>query len=58
MSIDRAVGGMEQYLLKLDTNETYNRLRFKASQWLHDKGLLNDDVERVYCVLIMLLSQP
>ena len=29
MSIDRAVGGMEQYLLKLDTNETYNRLRFK-----------------------------
>ena len=34
MSIDRAVGGMEQYLLKLDTNETYNRLRFKASQWV------------------------
>ena len=34
---------MEQYLLKLDTNETYNRLRFKASQWLHDKGLLNDE---------------
>lgn len=43
MSIDRAVGGMEQYLLNLDTNETYNRLRFKASQWLHSKGLLNDD---------------
>ncbi len=43
MSIDRAVGGMEQYLLKLDTNETYNRLRFKASRWLHDKGLLNDE---------------
>ena len=43
MSIDRAVGGMEQYLLKLATNETYNRLLFKASQWLHDKGLLNDE---------------
>ncbi len=43
MSIDRAVGGMEQYLLNLDTNETYNRLRFKASQWLHAKGLLNED---------------
>lgn len=43
MSIDRAVGGMEQYLLKLDTNETYNRLRFKASRWLHEKGLLNDE---------------
>ena len=42
MSIDRAVGGMEKYLLNLDTNETYNRLRFKASQWLHSKGYLND----------------
>lgn len=43
MSIDRAVGGMEQYLLNLDTNETYNRLRFKASKWLHSKGYLNED---------------
>lgn len=43
MSIDRSVGGMEQYLLNLDTTETYNRLRFKASQWLHSKGYLNDD---------------
>ena len=43
MSIDHAVGGMEQYLLQLDTNATYNRLRFKASQWLHHKGYLNDD---------------
>ncbi len=42
MSIDRAVGGMEQYLLNLDTNETYNKLRFKASQWLGSKGWLND----------------
>ncbi len=43
MSIDRAVGGMEKYLLNLDTNETYNKLRFKASQWLHSRGYLNDD---------------
>ena len=43
MSIDRAVGGMEKYLLNLDTNATYNRLRFKASQWLHAKGYLPDD---------------
>ena len=42
MSIDRAVGGMEKYLLNLDTSETYNRLRFKASKWLHAKGYLND----------------
>lgn len=43
MSIDRAVGGMEKYLLNLDTNATYNRLRFKASQWLHSKGYLNEN---------------
>ena len=43
MSIDRAVGGMEQYLLNLDTNETYNKIRFRAAQWLHAKGLLNDN---------------
>jgi len=42
MSIDRAVGGMEKYLLNLDTNETYNKVRFKLSQWLHSKGYLND----------------
>ena len=43
MSIDRAVGGMEKYLLQLDTNETYNKIRFKASQWLHSKGILNNN---------------
>ena len=42
MSIDRAVGGMEKYLLQLDTTETYNRLRFKASSWLRSKGYLDD----------------
>ena len=46
MSIDRAVGGMQEYLLSLSTNETYNALRFKASRWLHSKGLLNDDRRR------------
>lgn len=43
MSIDRAVGGMEKYLLNLDTNAMYNRLRDRASQWLRSKGYLNDD---------------
>lgn len=43
MSIDRAVGGMEKYLLNLDTNATYNRLRDRASQWLRSKGYLYDD---------------
>ena len=43
MSIDRAVGGMENYLLHLNTNETYNRLRFKAARWLNSKGLLGEN---------------
>ena len=43
MSIDRAVGGMEKYLLNLDTNETYNRLRFKAARWLHANGYLSEN---------------
>ena len=34
---------MEKYLLNLDTNETYNRLRFKASRWLYAKGYLNEE---------------
>lgn len=43
MSIDRSVGGMKQYLLKLNTNETYNRLRYKAATWLRSNGMLDDD---------------
>ncbi len=43
MSIDRSVGGMKQYLLGLNTNETYNALRFKATRWLNKRGLLEDD---------------
>lgn len=43
MSIDRSVGGMKQMLLELNTGETYNRLRYKASKWLKGKGYLKDD---------------
>ena len=43
MSIDRSVGGMKQLLLSLNTNETYNRWRFKATKWLRGKGYLHDD---------------
>lgn len=42
MSIDRAVGGMEKYLLNLDTNATYNKVRFKVARWLEDNGHLSD----------------
>ena len=43
MSIDHSVGGMKQLLLGLNTNETYNRWRFKATKWLRGKGYLHDD---------------
>ena len=43
MSIDRSVGGLKQALLKLNTNETYNNVRFKLSKWLNAKGYLDDD---------------
>ncbi len=43
MSIDRSVGGMKQYLLRLSTNETYNKVRFKMARRLQKWGLLKDD---------------
>ena len=41
MSIDHSVGGMRQYLLNLNTNDKYNRLRYRLSQLFGDLGLLN-----------------
>ena len=43
MSIDRSVGGMQQYLLNLATNEHYNALKFKAARWMNRHGMMNDD---------------
>ena len=43
MSIDRSVGGMKHYLLRLNTNETYNKWRFKVATWLKSNGMLNDE---------------
>ncbi|MBO4606927.1 MAG: 1-deoxy-D-xylulose-5-phosphate synthase, partial [Prevotella sp.] len=43
MSIDRSVGGMQQYLLSLNTSETYNKVRYKVANWLQGKGMLGDD---------------
>jgi 1-deoxy-D-xylulose-5-phosphate synthase len=42
-SIDRAVGGMAQYLLDLNLSEGYNRLRFRLAQWGQERGWLNDE---------------
>lgn len=43
MSIDRSVGGMKHYLLRLNTNETYNKWRFKVAMWLRSNGMLDDE---------------
>lgn len=43
MSIDRSVGGMKQYLLGLNTNEAYNKIRFRASRFMQQHGMLKDD---------------
>jgi len=43
MSIDRSVGGMQKYLLGLNTHRTYNAIKFKTTRWLYSKGLMNDD---------------
>lgn len=42
MSIDRAVGGMKEYLLHLHTSNWYNRMRFRISQKLIEWGVLNE----------------
>lgn len=46
MSIDRAVGGMKNYLTRLNTGYTYNRLRFKISQRLTSWGWLDEKRRR------------
>ena len=46
MSIDRSVGGMKQYLLSLNTNESYNRWRDRAARWLREHGMLNEKRRR------------
>ena len=43
MSIDKSVGGMRKYLLKLTTNTTYNNLRYKMSKRLTKWGLLSEN---------------
>ena len=43
MSIDRAVGGMKDYLLHLHTSNWYNRLRFRVAQKFTQWGLLNEN---------------
>lgn len=42
MSIDRSVGGMKQYLLKLQTSNLYNRFRFKTAKKFFAFGLMSE----------------
>ena len=46
MSIDRSVGGMKHYLLRLQTSGTYNRWRFSTAKRLWRWGILNDSRRR------------
>jgi len=46
MSIDRSVGGMRTYLLRLTTNTTYNNIRYKISQKLFGWGILTEKRRR------------
>ena len=46
MSIDRSVGGMRKYLLRLTTNTTYNNIRYKISKKLFGWGILNEKRRR------------
>lgn len=40
MSIDRSVGGLRSYLLRLNTGQGYNRFRDKVGRWLRGRGKL------------------
>ena len=42
MSIDRSVGGMKQYLLSLNTNESYNKWRNTIASWMKSHGWLDE----------------
>lgn len=46
ISIDRAVGGMNDYLMHLHTSSIYNRLRFALSRRLSKMGLLDEERRR------------
>ena len=46
ISIDRAVGGMNDYLMHLHTSSLYNRLRFALSRRLSKMGLLDEERRR------------
>lgn len=46
MSIDRAVGGIKEYLNRLHTSNAYNNVRYRLSQKLTQWGLFNDSRRR------------
>ncbi len=46
MSIDRAVGGMKNYLMQLQTSGFYNRLRFRIARRLTKWGWLSENRRR------------
>lgn len=43
MAIDRSVGGMKDYLLKLHTSKSYNKIRYILSETLDRWGILTEE---------------
>lgn len=46
MSIDRNISGIEEYLLKLQTSEGYNKVRYCLSQAFSRWGILDEDKKK------------
>ena len=42
MAIDSNVGGLSQYLVKITTSQTYNKMRYDAYRWLKKMKLIDD----------------
>ena len=42
MAIDSNVGGLSQYLVKITTSQTYNKMRYDAYRWLKKMKMIDD----------------
>lgn len=48
MAIDKVVGGLSNYLVKIHTSQTYNKMRAKVSRFLVDTGIIKEDDKAEY----------
>lgn len=47
MAIDRSVGGMKEYLVKMTTSNRYNQFRFRLSKLMFKLGILNEERRKI-----------